>query len=142
MHGLSRVFYALAKRYMFSNMKLLRTYQDISDAERLAKKLEANGILTFVSSKKSHSLSSALTGAIRVGVWVVLDSQYRDAISFLDNKNHQIQSALSPEEIKRLKEQTQESTFHSLNTFMIYASVFIVLFFGCMYLLVKNSNGI
>ena len=137
----ARVF-PLCKALYVQEMKLLNQYQDINEAERVANKLETKGILSFVSSKRSYNLSSYKTGALKVGVWIVLNNQYSDAVSFLKNKNHKIQSAISPEEIKTLKEQAQKSTFHSLNKFIAYAFIFIVLFCGVMYLLFKNSNSI
>ena len=61
-------------------MKLLNKYLTLTDAEDMAERLENQGIVTHISSKRSHSLASHRTGAINVGLWVILENQYQDAL--------------------------------------------------------------
>lgn len=83
-------------------MKLLRQYQYSSDAERVADKLRNRGILCHVSSKQSHSLGP-YSGVVSVGLWVVLNSQYRDALAVLDNPRHKVENPLAEEEMLELE---------------------------------------
>ena len=117
-------------------MELIRTFGSIEEAETISAELESKGVLTYVSSTRSHELSPALTGAINVGLWVTLDSQYDDAVAFINNKEHKITSGISVEEIAKLKWQASKGVKKSLNQFLIYASsgvAFIIILASLLY---------
>ncbi len=84
-------------------MILLKQYENLIDAENMASKLEKKGILAHVSSKNSYLLSRHMTGAIKVGLWIVLEKQYDDAESLLKNPKHKITTALPKDEFINLK---------------------------------------
>jgi len=88
-------------------MKLLKEFHSEVDADNLSERLRGRGILTHVSSKRSHRLSTAKTGALKLGVWGVLPQQYDDAYILLSNKKHKPTYMLSPEEILELEYQTK-----------------------------------
>jgi len=100
-------------------MKLLRNYEDLSDAEDLSHRLRNKGIMTFVSSKKSHDLHRFRTGALNVGVWAVLPHQFQDAKELLRNKKHKVGNPLSIDEINKLERQSQESFSNSFNKLLV-----------------------
>ena len=110
-------------------MKLLKEYYDLSDAEHIARKLESKGILTFISCKNSSRLTTRFKGALKVGLWIVLNNQYLDAVAYLNDRNHIIETALTPDDISNLKKQSKLTTFNSFNKFIVYSSIIILLLF-------------
>ncbi|MBE9516436.1 MAG: DUF2007 domain-containing protein [Proteobacteria bacterium] len=84
-------------------MKLLEQFSSINDAHELHEHLRSNGILSHLSSKNSYMLSGAKTGALRVGVWVVLDKQWSDAKALMGNTNHKVIYPLSEEEMSEME---------------------------------------
>ena len=89
------------------HMKLLDQYHDISKATELALMLRNEGILTYISSKRSYELGSVRTGVFKVGLWVVLDEQFEDAKKYLKNPNHIIGYKLSEEEMVALESEAE-----------------------------------
>jgi hypothetical protein len=123
-------------------MNLIQEYNYLSDAEEAAKNLEQEGIIVHISSKHAHSLSSAVTGSLRVGLWVVLPNQYSDAVSLLGNKNNIVTSGLFAEEIAEFKKRAKNHSFNTLAKYSSCALISIVTFFvGICYLSTLN-NGI
>lgn len=86
-------------------MKLLTQFYELQQATELNTALRDAGIMTFMSSVNSHMLSSTRTGAMRVGIWVVLDEQFNDAITLLSNPEHIPKKRLSFEEMEALEEE-------------------------------------
>ena len=60
-------------------MKLIDEFESAHDADFASLNYREKGILTHVSSRHSNSLR-IITGAMKVGLWVVLEDQYQDAI--------------------------------------------------------------
>ena len=102
-------------------MQLIKQFESVEEAELTSKNLENRGILTHVSSKRSHNLSRHRTGAIKVGLWSMLDYQYDDAVSFLNNKSHIITTSIPKEEIEQLKLHASTEFKKSMNKFLVYA---------------------
>lgn len=96
-------------------MKLLKEFTSLSDAESLAERLRNKGVLAHVSSKGSKQLGSPVTGAVKVGVWVVLNEQFKDATGLLTNKKHHVEHQLSEEEMKNLESMATEQMKGSIN---------------------------
>jgi len=84
-------------------MILLKQYESEGDAARLAERLRARGVLTHISSIRSKRKGAFTTGAFRVGVWLVLDHQAKDAIALLSNKRHKVENPLTEEEMVELE---------------------------------------
>ncbi len=104
-------------------MILIRQYHSVDSAQNDGRRLESRGIPTHVSSKASQSLSSSRTGAISVGLWVLLNHQYDDAVAYLNNRRHKITTGITAEEMKFLKEQAKINTYHYINKVLIYAGL-------------------
>ena len=85
-------------------VKLLSTYSSVSDAEDRSRFLESKGIAAFVSSKHSMRLGRYFTGAFRVGLWVILDEQYDDAIRVLNDSHHEVSYKLPQSEIAAIRQ--------------------------------------
>ncbi len=90
-------------------MNLLAQYNDVSQAESLQYELRKRGVLTHVSSSNSFRLSSAQTGAVKVGLWAVIDEQYSDSMSYLRDSNHKITTVLTEEQMRQLETEFAEA---------------------------------
>lgn len=90
-------------------MKLVSKFISVVEAESASELLEANGIATFISSKRSNRLGGVFTGAMYVGLWVLLDNQYRDAQSLLHDPGHKVQNKLSRTEIIQLRQSVRSA---------------------------------
>jgi len=84
-------------------MKLLAEFENAHEADLAAMRYREKGILTYVSSRHSNSFR-VITGATQVGLWVVLDDQYSDAVELRKNDSHQPSIRLSEEEMLQLEE--------------------------------------
>ena len=84
-------------------MKLLEKFTSIGDAYEREGRLRSEGILTHLSSKKSHMLDSIKTGALHVGVWVVLENQWTDAKALMENAEHVVKKPLSEEKMREIE---------------------------------------
>lgn len=88
---------------VISTMKLIEEYYSQSEAEAAQEKLRKRGILSHVSSKQSHHLSSAQTGAFRVGLWAIIDNQYADACKILSGHQCKVRYPLNEAQMKELE---------------------------------------
>lgn len=84
-------------------MKLVTDFSSPVDAEIASHSLEAKGIATFVSSKRSALFPMSRGGASAAGLWVVLDDQLRDAQNLLINPDHEVTFKLSQAELEEIK---------------------------------------
>lgn len=99
-------------------MKLLDHFYDEEKANNLAWELRKHGVLTHVSSRRSHQLSSAKTGALRVGLWIVMDKQFNDAKKFIKDRNHVIGFKLSEEEMAALEKEAEDALSKEMSIFI------------------------
>jgi len=122
-------------------MKLLKEFTSTSDAEALVKRLRAKGVLTQLSSKSSKQLGAIATGAVKVGVWAVLNEQVNDAVALVANNKHIVEYALTEEEMLQLESQAKESMGSSVNSFLNkFAVVFIsIIIMAVAYSVLSNS---
>ena len=118
-------------------MQLLGQYSSAYDADEISNFLEEKGILTFVSSKNSHQFGKYQTGATKVGLWVVLGHQYDDAVCCLKNSTYIAGTALSPEELKEIKKNTQNASFKYTIKILTITSAIIASIALFLYLFIK-----
>ena len=83
-------------------MKLIAEFERAHDADLASIAYREKGILTHVSSRYSNNLR-IITGAMTVGLWVILDDQYADAIALKNNRAHQPVTSLSEDEMIQLE---------------------------------------
>jgi len=105
-------------------MKHLRKYNDLHEAQSTASRLRAFGVLAFVSNEHSRT-HSFITGAFSVDLWVVLDSQYSDAMALFDNDEHIVENPISEEEILRLEAEAKTSIRSELKSGALANLLFI-----------------
>jgi len=97
-------------------MKLLKEFTSLSDAEALSERLRKKGVITHVSSTHSKQLGALATGAVKVGVWVVVNEQTHDATALLKNNRHTVATALTEEEMKLLENEGAKQVTRTVNT--------------------------
>ena len=99
-------------------MRLIDEFESAHEADIASFNYREKGILTHVSSRHSNSLRM-ITGATKVGLWVVLDDQYQDAIELRRNQSHRPSTTLSENEMTELealgKSQLTESSAKMLS---------------------------
>lgn len=105
-------------------MKHLTDFDDLYTAQTTSNRLRASGVLTHVSNEHSRT-HSFITGAFSVGLWVILDEQYNDAIGLLNNKQHVVDTPLSEDEMTTLELEAKTNFNHELKT-GILANIFII----------------
>jgi len=84
-------------------LKLISRFDIAEEAEDASQFLESRGVATFVSSKRSHRLGRLFTGALHVGLWVLLDDQAWDAERLLRDPEHKVSNPLSQSALMELK---------------------------------------
>lgn len=117
-------------------MILLKEYVSETDADNLAERLRRKGVLTHVSGKQSKQLGTFVTGAVKVGVWAVMDHQAKDAVGLLSNKRYQVEHPLTEDEMVKL-ESEMASTGGNLSDIAIKALAVIALLGLGVYVLLK-----
>lgn len=106
-----------------TQVQLIEQYPDLFQAEDAAMRLRNIGILTHISSINSFVMSGYVTGAFRVGLWVVLDAQHQDACAFLKNPQHEVTTGLPEDELIKLEGLARKSAFHFFNQFILVSFV-------------------
>ena len=69
-------------------MKLLTQFVDPADAAAANARLHAAGIMTETGSVDPHIMQPSKTGTVRIGLWVVFDDQFDDAVMLLQDPDH------------------------------------------------------
>ena len=109
-------------------MRLLREYYYEGDADAEAYLLEEKGILTFVSSRNAVKIPMSRGGSDKVGLWVVLNHQYFDAFSYMNDRKHRVTTGLESSELAALKKKGLEGAGGSLYKISILAFLAIMAF--------------
>jgi len=94
-------------------MKLLTQYSDINEASKVYGMLRESGIMSEITSASSYMLSQTKTGAVTVGLWVVFDNQYEDAVKLLKNPNHIPEHMLTLDEMIEIEENAHKKQLNS-----------------------------
>ncbi len=84
-------------------MKLLTYFADPADASALNERLRAAGVMTRVGGVDPHVYRPPRADAMRVGVWVVRDDQFADAVRLLDDPGHVPRRVLSAGEMEQIE---------------------------------------
>ncbi len=66
-------------------MKLISYYADPGEASAASSMLRAAGIATEVGSVDPHIMKPSRSGATRVGLWIVYDDQFDNAVKLLED---------------------------------------------------------
>jgi len=109
-------------------MKLLDRFEDVIEAEEIARQLEALGIPAYVSATNSHLFGRIQTGALKVAVWIVLNHQFADAKAYLEDDSHLVTTGLSVAEMAEIQEQTSDYAFRFFNRALLFGVLTILAF--------------
>ena len=87
-------------------MKYIRDYDSRGDATALKDKLRKKGVLAVI--EKSRAVPPRPSAwkeprRFRTGVWIVIDSQYEDAMSLRKGNSHVVENPLTEDEMLRLE---------------------------------------
>jgi hypothetical protein len=94
-------------------MKLLKFTQSLSEAQAITEALRMEGIYTFTSNDEAKRIDPIgfATGVLKVGIWVVIDDQYEDAVALLKDPTHKPAHPLTSEEMHLLDEKRKNMRF-------------------------------
>ena len=115
-------------------MKLLTEYETTSEADSASLRLELKGIATFVSSRNTLGFPPGTIGPPGIGLWVVVDDQYEDAMALLLDPDHTVSNALTPEEIETIRNGIRGGDMSSVFEVLAWMSGVLLLFVGIVYL--------
>ncbi len=104
-------------------MRMVARYATRSEAMERAAFLQDNGIATHISDMTSMRPNLAHQGQFRAGLWVVLESQYEDALALLENPGHVVQTALGAEQLDALETEGAAQARATLLRWLIVVAV-------------------
>lgn len=84
-------------------MKLVDQYIDPKEAAAVRSRLRQAGIACIVDSMDPHSVQPSKSGATHIGLWVLAEAQYEDALRMLEDPAYLPPHGLSPQEIELLE---------------------------------------
>lgn len=107
-------------------MQLIEQFASLPDAQDAALRLRREGILTHISSLNSYVMSGLFTGAVRIGLWSVLDSQYEDACKVLTDPKHIVTTGLSEDELVLIEKNAKKDSFDFFNKLLWYSGLTVL----------------
>lgn len=84
-------------------MKLIRLYVDPGDASEANTRLRKAGVMTEITFVDPHNIKPSKSGAMRIGLSVVYDDQFDDAVQLLENPDHVPKRVISAAEMNELE---------------------------------------
>ena len=94
-------------------MKLIRLYIDPSDANEANTRLRKAGVMTKITFVDPHNIKPSKSGAVRVGLSVVFDDQFEDAVELLENPDHVPKRIISMAEMSDIESAAPGNRFMS-----------------------------
>jgi hypothetical protein len=116
-------------------MKLLKSVSTMRDAQLLSDQLKSKGIVTYLLSDETAKVVPLKRplGIVTVGVWVVFDYQFEDAVKLMANPDHIVARALTPDEMKLLvRNQRPPYSVATRNIIKWTIKVFVVVVIICI----------
>lgn len=118
-------------------MRLLMEYSNLSEAKLVANNLRKRGILTFVSSQHSAAVLTLLTGAGRVGLWVVFDKQFSDAAKIVAGIPCKVERPLTEEDMREIEFASKHTAGQLFQKFINAAILGLIIFVLAIFILVN-----
>ena len=110
-------------------MKLVRDYHHQGDAKEFSLKLRKKGILSFTAPSRAtpNRPPSGLYKRhdFRVGVWVVLEEQFYDAVRLSKGNRHVVQNPLTEEEMKEIEISIEKLKYESRDRLLTTATLVV-----------------
>jgi hypothetical protein len=92
-----------AKRTHRSSMQLLTQFIDPVDAAAVKARLVDAGIMVKSKSVDPHIIQPSKSGSQRIGLWIVFDDQFDDAVQLLQDPDHVPQRVISRDKMRALE---------------------------------------
>ena len=108
-------------------MKLVTTSTDKLYIAEKSSLLRSKGILTSLSGENAAQIGYPANSEL--GLWVVINEQYEDAIACLNNENHEVKDPLSPEQMLELEAASTSSFRAAIDSFGNKLALFLVVAF-------------
>ncbi len=117
-------------------MKLIYQSSDRYEIENSKLLLESRGIPVHISNEDSNRNLSYMSIAIKLGIWVVFDDQYNDAIALLKDDTHEVNNPRDIEEYySALNEVHKELTKSNYDKTMLILVSLITISLGAYFVL-------
>ncbi len=110
-------------------MKLIREYDDVNEAEIISSSLREKGVMTKVTSADSQRLGRFKSGSIKVGLWVMFEEQFIDAVEILKNPDHELEYKIPVDEMHRIETEAKTKHENGLNRIIEKGATY---FFGAV----------
>lgn len=122
-------------------MKLLYQSSDRQDIEASRLLLESRGIPVHVSNEDTNRNLSYMSIAVQLGIWVIFDEQYNDAITLLGDDTHEVENPIDIDEFhSMLDKKHKERTKSNFDRSMLVLVLLITIGVGA-YFIFKISNA-
>ncbi len=108
-------------------MKLVRDFTDQNEALRFSLKIRAKGIPNHVAMFRGNNTHRYGGGPKTWAVWVLIDTQFDDAIKLIKGSRHKVKEPLTEEEIVSIE---MEMSKNDKRKIIIDLSIFTVVFIG------------
>lgn len=92
-------------------MKLVTLYVDPVDAAEANSRLRRAGVMTKLTMVDPHNIKPSKSGSERVGLSVVFDDQFDDAVQLLENPRHVPKRKISLAEMNELESPGRKRLF-------------------------------
>ena len=83
-------------------MKLVTQFIDPGEASETNRRLRRAGVMTTLTGYDPHIVRKAEAKTFRIGLWVVFDDQFEDAVRLLEDPGHLPRRVVSRDEMNRL----------------------------------------
>ncbi len=94
-------------------MQLVTQFIDPSDASEANSRLRKAGVMTEITSLDPHIMSNSRSGALRIGLWVVFEDQFDDAVRLLEDPDHVPHRVIPLSEMNSMKSATRDNWLKS-----------------------------
>jgi hypothetical protein len=122
-------------------MKLVKTFSHIDFAATFSCKLREFGIPTYIGTVVISNDNFKYRYQVRptaYGVWVLLETQYEDALKLRKGRRHKVKNPLSEEEMVRVENLIRSKRRKSFFTLVLGFSTLVIL--GLMLVLIFASR--
>lgn len=118
-------------------MKLLITTAACDDIYQKGELLKSNGIAIHMSDRGLAGMKAG----VEVGLWIILDSQFDDAIHLINDKNHKVKNPLSVEEMVNIEKSAHESSLNILAKAFLKVGVLTLFFIVIVLAVIIKLNA-
>jgi hypothetical protein len=94
-------------------MQLVTQFIDPNDATAANSRLRKAGVMTEITSLDPHIMSGSRIGALPIGLWVVFEDLFNDAVQLPEDPDHVPHRVISLSEKHKIKSTSRDSWLES-----------------------------